>query len=181
MPLSPAGERRHLHTRRIELNGYEREDGLFDVEAQLVDTKGYVFENSFRGEIVVGEPLHGMWIRITVDEELVIHALEAVTDHSPFPSCPEAAASFQRVVGLKIGRGWMERVKERVGGVEGCTHLLELLPPLATAAFQTIAPLRMRRRAEDPDRRPLLIDSCHGWRAGGEAIAVLHPKWHRKE
>ena len=39
MPLSEPAERNLLHLRDIQLRGYQRKDGLFDIEAYLVDTK----------------------------------------------------------------------------------------------------------------------------------------------
>ena len=39
MPLPPSVAREELHLRRIELRGYRRVDGLYDVEARMVDTK----------------------------------------------------------------------------------------------------------------------------------------------
>ena len=43
MPLSPPQERELLHSRDIVLRGYRRADGLYDIEAQLTDTKSYGF------------------------------------------------------------------------------------------------------------------------------------------
>ena len=51
MPLSPPAPRTHIHTRTVTVMGYEREDGLFDIEAQMTDTKTYGFRNNWRGEI----------------------------------------------------------------------------------------------------------------------------------
>jgi hypothetical protein len=179
MPLSAPAPRRHRHTRRIELNGYEREDGLWDIEAHLTDTKGYAFHSRFRGDLQPGDLLHEMWLRLTVDDSLTVRAVEAVTDNSPFPDCPAAAASYQQLVGMRIASGWTDQVKARIGATAGCTHLFELLRPLATAAIQTVFPLRSKGDGEA--RRPMLLDTCHGWRAEGEAVRLLHPKWHRQE
>jgi hypothetical protein len=41
MPLSPPVSREELHTRAITLHGYRRDDGLFDIEAHLIDTKPF--------------------------------------------------------------------------------------------------------------------------------------------
>lgn len=177
MPLSAPATRRHRHTRTIELNGYEREDGLWDIEAHLVDTKGYPLQTHFRGELTPGEPVHDMWVRLTVDDTLTIQAVEAVTDRSPYPECPVAAASYQQLVGMRIASGWTDKVKARIDTTAGCTHLFELLRPLATAAIQTIFPLRMQN--DGKERRPMLLDSCHGWRAEGQAVREIYPKWHR--
>src|SRR5690606_35863619 len=67
MPLSPAVPRRHIHTRRIECRGYLREDGLWDIEAWLEDSKTYAFDNETRGEVQPGGPVHDMVARLTVD------------------------------------------------------------------------------------------------------------------
>jgi len=180
MPLSPPVARTHRHTRTIELKGYERDDGLWDIEARLVDQRAYEFSNPFRGVMQPGEHLHEMWLRLTLDDGLTIRAVEACTEFSPFPDCPNGAPSYERLVGLRIGHNWTDRVKERIPNPEGCTHLFELLRPMATAAIQTIMPLR---RKLDPtgESRPPLLDTCHGWRAEGIGVQTLFPKWHRKE
>lgn len=179
MPLPEPKARTLRHTRRIELNGYERDDGLWDIEAHLVDTKGYAFRNHFRGEIPVGEPIHDMWMRLTVDDSLTIREVAACTDHSPFPSCPEAAPNYQQLVGMRIRSGWTDQVRQKMGLTAGCTHLYELLRPLATVAIQTIMPLQKRRQPHDPDKRPQLLDTCYGWRSDGEAVRERYPVWYR--
>ena len=45
MRLSPAAPRRHLHNRNTVFRGYEREDGLWNIEAELHDSKTYEFKN----------------------------------------------------------------------------------------------------------------------------------------
>ena len=179
MPLPEPKPRTLRHTRRIELNGYERDDGLWDIEAHLVDTKSYEFSNHFRDQIPVGEPIHDMWMRLTVDDTLTIREVAASTRLSPFPSCPKAAPNYQQLVGMRIRSGWTEEVREKMGLTNGCTHLFELLRPLATVAIQTIFPLRNRRRPPNPDKRPPLLNTCHGWRDDGEAVRELYPAWYR--
>ena len=39
MPLSMPKARRLLHTRSIDLRGYYRDDGLWDIEAHFADVK----------------------------------------------------------------------------------------------------------------------------------------------
>src|ERR1700722_19714834 len=68
MPLSPPQERELLHSRDIVLRGYRRTDGLYDIEAKLTDSKSYGTANRDRNYIEAGAPIHGMWLRLTVDE-----------------------------------------------------------------------------------------------------------------
>lgn len=182
MPLSPPAEREILHNRDIVLRGYRRADGLFDIEAHLLDTKSYAFENQERGMIAPGTPLHGMWVRLTVGEDMVIRSCEAVSDHTPYAVCPQAAPNFAALAGVTIGIGFNRAVKERVGGVLGCTHLREVLAQMATVAFQTIGPMRRRKaraereaaiaRGETPPPLPrsLPVGSCLAYAPDGEVV-----------
>ena len=150
MPLSPPVARELSHTRAITIQGYRRIDGSYDVEASLTDTKTYGFPNDERGFISPGEPLHGMFMRMTVTEDMVITACEASSDHTPYAICPSAAPNFTRLAGLKIGRGFLKAANLRIGGTHGCTHLRELLQQMATTAFQTINPHRAKQDTEKP-------------------------------
>lgn len=148
MPLSPPKGRELLHSRDIVLRGYRRADGLYDIEAQLTDSKSYGTTNLDRGYIEPGEPIHGMWLRLTVDESRCIVACEAASDHTPYAICPTAAPNFSRLAGLQIKPGFLKEAAARVGGTLGCTHLRELLQQMAKTAFQTIDPFRAKREAD---------------------------------
>ena len=56
----------------IECRGFRRADGLWDIEGHLTDTKTYDFDTQFRGTVASGAPVHEMWLRLTVDDDLVI-------------------------------------------------------------------------------------------------------------
>jgi hypothetical protein len=145
MPLSRPADRERLHTRAIEINGYRRADGHYDIEAHLTDRKSFGQTNYDRGYIEAGDPIHDMWLRLTVDETMHIHAVEAVSDKTPYAMCPTAAPNFTRLVGMQIRAGFLREATHKVGGTVGCTHLRELLQQMATTAFQTINPARARR------------------------------------
>ncbi|WBV43930.1 DUF2889 domain-containing protein [Pseudoroseomonas cervicalis] len=176
MPLSPPAARAPLHRRQLEMRGYAREDGLFDIEGHLIDTKPEGFETIDRA-VPAGEPLHGMWIRLTIDADMVIQACEAVTDHGPYAICPSAAPNFARLAGLRIGSGFNRAVQERVGGVEGCTHLREMLSQLATVAFQATYAVRLAKRQRDSGstRPTALINTCLAYAEDGPVIARQWP------
>ena len=71
MPLPAPAARTHLHTRAVTYQGFLREDGLWDIEAQMSDVKTYDFERT-GGPHAAGTPIHGMQIRLTVDESMTI-------------------------------------------------------------------------------------------------------------
>lgn len=185
MPLSEPAAREPMHRRQIDMHGYRRADGLFDIEAHLLDTKSYGFDNEERGFLPAGTPLHGMWIRLTVDEDLLIHACEASSDHTPYAVCPQAAPNFARLAGLKIGPGFNRAVNERVGGVMGCTHLREVLAQMATVAYQTLYPVRrakelVREEATGVRKRPNIIGTCHAYHPDSPVVKLRWP-WLAEE
>ena len=114
-------------------------------------------------------------MRLTVTEDFVIRACEASSDFTPYTICPEVTPNFAALAGVTIGPGFNRAVKERLGGVQGCTHLRELLAQMATVAFQTIGPLRWRKAREareaaiargetpPPARRAVPVGSCHAY------------------
>ncbi|MBP2292260.1 DUF2889 domain-containing protein [Azospirillum rugosum] len=186
MPLSEPAAREPIHTREVTCRGFRRADGLWDIEGHLTDVKAYEFTTEQRGQILPGDPVHGMWIRLTVDDSLTVRAVEAVTEKSPYRTCGAVLPNFQRLVGLKIATGWTRAVKERLGGVQGCTHLVELLGPVATTAFQTIYPILAREQAAKAKsgetgeamlstKRPVLLNTCHIFDSNGEVVRKNWP------
>jgi Protein of unknown function (DUF2889) len=176
--LSKAAPRKLIHSRRIVCHGYRRDDGLWDIEGSLEDTKTYSFANRDRGGIAAGEPIHLMRLRLTLDDDLRVHAAEAWTEAGPFDLCGAIVPAYAGLAGLTIGPGWRRHVRERLGGVKGCTHLTELLlGPVTTTAMQTIMAARARREGS-AGRRPAVIDSCHALAADGDIVARQWPAFH---
>ncbi|MCA8929686.1 MAG: DUF2889 domain-containing protein [Alphaproteobacteria bacterium] len=188
MPHLPSGlseasaGRTPLHTRKVECQGYLREDGLFDIEGHITDTKPYPFDNHHRGTVEPGDPVHDMLVRITVDETLTIVAAEAFSQKTPYAICPLAALNFRRLAGIRIGPGYMRKVKALYGRDQGCTHILELLYPLGTTAFQTVFPyLEYRRRLDgvsegESMENERLLNSCYAFSSRRSVVRELWPE-----
>jgi hypothetical protein len=181
MPLSNPVPRKHIHTRAIECKGYEREDGLWDIEAHLVDTKTYLHTRRHAGRVrQPGEPVHDMWLRLTIDLDFLIHDAEAVTDSGPYPICGDIAPNFKALIGVKIGPGWRREIRARLGGVKGCTHLVELLGPLGTTAYQSTGRAREARNADNPQtKKPYQIGSCHVYAENSHAVLERWPQFYK--
>lgn len=177
MPLSPPQERERLHSRNYRFGGFHRSDGLWDIEGHMTDTKTYGFENRDRGRIEPEEPIHEMWLRLTIDEDFQVHDIEAVTDAGPFAVCPQITPNFKRMIGHRVGKGWRRAVREQLSGVEGCTHLVEMLGAMATVAYQTLYPARVKKQqANGGERKSPLIDSCHAFKSDGDVVRHQWPQ-----
>ena len=84
MPLPDSEQNRErLHTRTIRVDAFAREDGLWDLEAELIDIKGYDFPK--HGGVIhkAGQPVHHMHLRVTFNQEFTITAAQAAYDAAP--------------------------------------------------------------------------------------------------
>jgi hypothetical protein len=181
MPLSAPSARRESHHRVIDLHAYARDDGLFDVEVHLVDSKPFDFVRMGQTDSVpAGHALHDLWVRITVDGNYVVRAVEAASDVTPWALCKQAQSSLSVMVGERIARGWSSKVKERLRGAASCTHLMEMLLPAATVALQGVRGVEpQRRQAVDAHGVPLQIDTCFAFSREREVVLQLWPQHHR--
>ncbi len=178
MPLPFPVPRTKIHDRTVHCEGYHRDDGLWDIEGHLIDTKTYDFSNSHRGEVPAGQPVHEMWLRLTINDDLVIQDVEASMDYHPYRICPQITPNFKRLKGLRIGSGFRRRVAQQVGNVEGCVHMQELLGPMATTAFQTMAGHRFKSAKADPDYRPPFLNTCHAHATNSVVVKEFFPRWY---
>ena len=171
MPLPKAHPRKQQHNRLINSAAFLRDDGLWDIEARMTDIKSETVESEVRDYVPAGEPFHDIRVRVTIDAALKVHEASASIDASPFETCPNIADAYKKLIGTHIRPGWRSRVKELVGGVSGCTHINELLPVIATTAFQALW-----SQSDDATKKQgykVMLDSCHVWSRDGEVIAKL--------
>lgn len=189
MHLPDPASRRPIHTRQTVFDGFLRDDGLWDIEARLSDTKAYAFESSGRGTVAPGTPIHGMAVRLTINAQMAIVAVATNMAHTPYPECGQAAPPLQGLVGLTLGRGWRRAIDQVLGGTQGCTHLRELLFNMATAAYQTVWPwVEHQRRAESlrtgqpPAPRsepPPHLGTCMTWAFDSPVTQRVEPLFYR--
>ncbi len=183
MSLPPPSARRKLHNRTIVCEGYEREDGLYDIDARIVDTKTFAVDHSKRGQIPPGSAIHDMELRLTVDTDKVVREIAVFTNAGPYAPCFTVAPAFQKLVGASLTKGWRKTVSEAVGGELGCTHLKELLGPVATVVMQTITGGQKALRAAqaaDPKTSPVpfFLNGCKAWSQDGELVKELLPQFY---
>jgi hypothetical protein len=170
MPLaiSPV-VRTRLHTRRVTYEGFQRDDGLFDIEGHLTDVKDQDFALP-TGLRTAGEAIHDMWVRVTIGSDCVIRAIEVKTDEMPYPgACDE-------IVGISLLHDFRKSLYAAMGGVRGCSHITELLAQAPTAAVQTFAGLR--REMQD-DAKPFQLDRCHALETSSDTVRRYYARWYR--
>jgi hypothetical protein len=180
MPLPVTDVERELrHTRRVRFEAYKRADGLWDIEGHLTDVKSH--DNPMKtGVRRAGQPIHEMWLRLTIDRHFTVLDAAAASDAVPYPGgCETIAPAYKRLIGLNLMRGFRKQVKTLFGDVKGCTHLSEMLGGFPTAAIQAFA----GEMPEEPveGRKPFQLDQCHALDTRSETVRRWYPKWYRKE
>lgn len=178
MPLPPPPvSRQRLHVRRMEFEGFQREDGLFDIEARLSDVKDHDY-TLMTGQRPAGDAIHDLWARVTIDRSFDIRAVATSTERMPYPgACQRINPAYARLVGTNLLRGFRMTLYELMGGVQGCTHLTELIAAIPTAALQTFAGLR--REIEPGEDKPFQLDRCHALEQSTETVREFYPTWYR--
>jgi len=172
--------RRLIHRRMVECLGFLRADGLWDIEGRLSDSKTHPVTLAEGRTVAPGQTYHGMWIRLTLDDDFIVREVQMSMPDVPTSQCRGAMPAYQKLVGERIGSGFTRRIKELFGGIGGCVHLTELLLPIATTAFQTIPMARSLvapRTPEDVEvyrnAKGALINTCHALREDSPVVVFL--------
>ncbi|HPY42381.1 MAG TPA: DUF2889 domain-containing protein [Thiolinea sp.] len=188
MRLPATVKRTKLHHRSIQCEGFKREDGLWDIEAHLTDQRSYdcSYDPEHRGGLIrAGANVHNMWVRLTLDLDFMIHDAVAISDETPFPICFQAAQVMPRLIGMKMGKGWLKEVRVRISTEVSCTHLIDLLTPIANTAYQTMH-YALEERAEQRKREDKnftrqkidILDTCIALASDGEVVKRQWPEFY---
>jgi hypothetical protein len=194
MPLSQPAARHLRHRRAISVEAFEREDGLWDIEARLTDHKprDVMLASTVRLE---GQPIHELWLRVTVDPRLNVVDAEAASDWVPYPShCGAINPAYHALVGLNLFNNFRRDALARLGGTSGCTHLTELCAVLPTVAIQAFSGDVWNRAApvaaasapsgDSPgrppaaDKPPFQLDRCHALSFTSDVVKEFYPRWY---
>lgn len=172
-------DRVQRHTRNIHCEGFERSDGLWDIEAMLTDTKNDIFINHERGEVESGVPIHKMKLCVTLDIEMVIQDIAVEMPYTPFQLCKTASEKMHNLIGLQIGAGWMKQARLRVERTDSCTHVMELLGPISTTAYQTMHhAIEEKENAKSQRDDPPILDQCKSLARDSSIVAVMWPEFY---
>lgn len=183
MPLPlPNIAREPLHTRSIRVSSYVREDGQWDLEAELIDVKAYDFPLRDGASVHrAGDPVHHMHLRVTIDDQFFI--TDAVADYDAAPyneNCSAIAPDYRALIGMNLLRNFRQVVKDRYSKTAGCSHMTELAYVLPTVAIQTMANER-RKEQQAPGqsaKRPFQLGGCHALRLDGPVAQEFYPQWY---
>jgi hypothetical protein len=168
--------RRLIHTRDVRTRGFLRDDGLWDIEGELLDEKTYTYDDRERGPLPAGSPMHLMRARLTVDHELTVHAAEVDMARSPFSRArarPTLRRSCRQIAEARLrtsdrGRPWGARAAARTCATSSWrwrTRHTRRSRLTASSSCRNWA-----RQGADGER-PFFLNQCRAWDEKGEVVA----------
>ncbi len=160
-----------VHTRRLEINTFKADADAAVVEGTLKDAC-FVTRYLVNGEQRPPGTVHHMAVRMQVrGPALIIEEIEAEMIRVPREECRQTVNTLAPLAGMRITSGFTRKVKEMLGGPNGCAHLVSLVLAMAPAAVQG-SWAAASQEPLDPslyaDRAmAFLTDTCWVWRKGG--------------
>jgi len=167
---SRKGER--VHTRAIRIDTFAVDDDHVIVEGVLEDNR-HLPSYSLAGKERPPRQIHGMTVRLLIGgmPARIVDA-EADMPEVPQEQCRAAVRSVEKLVGMSIVYGFSKEVKDRLDGVEGCSHLTSLILTMGSAAVQGMAAHRARKPPA-PEMGAVMLEylknTCCTWREDGPA------------
>ena len=162
----------------MTIDSYERDDGLWDLEAKLVDFKSYDFTKSDGSVRKAGEAVHDMNICLTVDQSGLIVDAKVHYDAAPYGAvCRSIEEAYKDFVGLHLLRGFRHKVREKFSKTKGCTHMSELSTLIPTVFVQGLSSKRINN-AVDSGRRPFQLEGCHAYSLDSAVVKEFYPQWY---
>jgi hypothetical protein len=168
-----------VHQRKIEIRTVPVGKQQIIVEGWLTDNRlmeGYHWDGRPRHPGVV----HRIGVRLLVgDWPPAILEAEAEMVEIPHELCPTVADSVQKIVGVSVSAGFSEQIRQRLGGVEGCSHLTHLILAMGPAilhgfwAEHSRQPRPLPQSKEEVQGLPYLINSCQLWREDGPLLQLV--------
>lgn len=182
--MTTENERELVHTRQITCRAFRLKNAWLEIEATLTDEKGQQVAFRSRPPVEPGAHMHSMSLLLTIDTEYLIRDVRAATLTAPWPMCGGTDEAYRKLIGLRIGPGFSRQVKKLLGGVEGCTHVTELVAQAANTYMQASWPDRIARQmgvSADPrgwpDKSTLgFVNHCHAWRQDGATMLQEYPE-----
>jgi hypothetical protein len=104
----------------------------------------------------------------------------------PHELCPTTLESVKKIINIDIVSGYTDEVKKRLGGIEGCAHLMHLILAMGPAALHGYWAQRSRKprplpsSLEEVPGLSLLINSCQLWREDGPMMQMIRKALEEK-
>jgi hypothetical protein len=176
-----------IHQRDISLATYAHTDSRIVVHGVLEDRRNLkVFDvTGFEKNPGV---LHYMEVWLLIKPgPLIIEAAEARMDCTPLPECSDTLDNVAKLAGLEIKSGFSKKIREIIGGKQGCAHLCQLITVMGQESVQGWLTDKRRDKPKLPQdvkslkEKNYLYNSCRMWSNTGPKFKNLERAIKQKQ
>ncbi len=162
-----------IHTRNITVNTYEIGGNRLLIEGILKDDRFFPSYFYSAKQFIDPGTIHHIIIRLKIAlPEIEITDADAEMAAVPNDICHEVKDTVTKLVGIRIKRGFAQKIRALFGGTAGCLHMANLIISMGSAAVQGQWAYYSRHRDGDHVRAPegdlsIIVNSCWLWREDG--------------
>lgn len=169
-----------IHTRNISLSAVPHTESQIIVHGELKDERHVHIIDILGRDKPPGIVHHMTATLLIAPDPLRIEQAEAKMITVPVDQCPETLDRIELIQGLEVKPGFSQKVRNLVGGANGCAHLCTLVKAMGTEIIHGGLTWK-RHQDRDKDRIPqipkespvYLVDSCRLWKKGGPRYNTL--------
>ncbi len=176
-----------LHERRLEFKTFPLKDNQLIVEGWLKDDR-HVSRYQLDGSLSPPGKVHRICVRLLLGGwPLSILDAEAEMPVVPHDECPTTQGTVKKLIGMTISHGYGDEVLERLGGIQGCAHMVQLIIAMGNAALHGYWSNKLRHFQTLPDslkkipELDYVINSCQVWGKNGPLIQKIREAIRKKE
>lgn len=133
-----------------------------------------ISNNKIKAETEMLDGQHRIKLTIVADKnDLKILDIKARMTKIPYKICIKTVPKIKKLKGVKIQDGFYNKVKEIIGGPEGCMHLIDLIMDTARGVFQSSLKMETQGLKIEEQREVLierLKNSCLGYKEKEESL-----------
>jgi len=143
------------------------------VEGTLIDDrlcKSFIYLLS---TFVDPKTIHNITVRMCLSiPDLIIKSVNTGMHEVPHQACRDIINIGDKLIGVSLVRGFNDKIRQCLGGKNGCLHLYNLLISMRSTAFQGFYAY-CSRVLEDGSLRKvdlddsLILNTCHVWSESG--------------
>lgn len=168
------GEKDLIHERSASVQIFEIGENKILIKGTLTDER---FHHSLRlysrQKLVPPGVVHRIIVTMVLSlPKLIIESAEAEMPAVPVELCRDIKGVVNKLVGLRLVRGFKDKMKDLLGGKKGCIHMNHLILFMSAAAIQGSYTYYNRMRENERLKPPdfdgsLIVNSCHVWKEEG--------------
>ena len=162
-----------IHERTITVKTFEQDDETLVFEGTLIDNRLCKSFTYLLSKFIEPKTIHNISVRMTLSiPSLIIKSMNMDMHEVPHQACRDIINIGDKLIGVSLTRGFNDKIRQFLGGKNGCLHLYNLLISMRSTAFQGFYAYCSRVMEDGSLRKvdvddSLIVNTCHVWSESG--------------